>query len=94
MRHYDEDMIDFPVSDVFRDHYAAQGLTYPSGRYPKKDPPIPPTPKGGYSDADGDGWTRVGELIQSLNRKQAEIEQLRAEPRPPTDSRDSFEGLE
>jgi len=27
-----DDLIDFPVSDVWRDHYAAQGLTYPSGR--------------------------------------------------------------
>ena len=26
------DYIDFPVSDTYRDHYAAQGLTYPSGR--------------------------------------------------------------
>lgn len=29
------DLIDFPVSDAWRDHYAAQGLTYPSGRRPK-----------------------------------------------------------
>jgi hypothetical protein len=28
-----DDLIDFPVSDVYRDHYAAQGLTSPSGRY-------------------------------------------------------------
>lgn len=28
-----EDLIDFPVSDTFRDLYAAQQLTYPSGRY-------------------------------------------------------------
>jgi len=28
-----EDLIDFPVSDLYRDHLAAQGLTYPSGRY-------------------------------------------------------------
>lgn len=24
--------IDFPISDLFRDHYASEGLTYPSGR--------------------------------------------------------------
>jgi uncharacterized small protein (DUF1192 family) len=90
MRHYDEDMIDFPVSDVWRDHYAAQGLTYPSGRYPDR-----PKPKErGYSDLDGDGWSKVGELIQSLNHKQAEIERLKAERHKPTDSRDSFEGVE
>ncbi len=28
-----EDLIDFPTSDIFREHYAAQGLTYPAGRY-------------------------------------------------------------
>lgn len=27
-----EDLIDFPVSDTFRDHFAAQGLTYNPGR--------------------------------------------------------------
>ena len=27
-----EDLIDFAVSETFRDHYASQGLTYPSGR--------------------------------------------------------------
>lgn len=26
-----DDLIDFPVSDSFREHYAAQGLTYSSG---------------------------------------------------------------
>lgn len=26
------DLIDYPVSDLYRDHYAAQGLTYYSGR--------------------------------------------------------------
>ena len=31
------DFIDFPVSDSYRDHFAAQGLTYPSGR----KPPLP-----------------------------------------------------
>lgn len=93
MRHYDEDLIDFPVSDVWRDHYAAQGLTYPSGRYPRRPPQQPP-PQHGYSDADGDGWAKVGELMQSLTRKQAEIERLKAQAHPHTDSRDSFEGVE
>jgi len=31
------DFIDFPVNDVWRDHYAAQGLTYPSGRREQRD---------------------------------------------------------
>lgn len=30
------DYIDFPVSDLWRDHYASQSLTYPSGRYDSK----------------------------------------------------------
>lgn len=28
-----DDLIDFPVSDVYRDHYASQGLTFSAGRY-------------------------------------------------------------
>ena len=31
-----EDYIDYRVSDLYRDHYAAQGLTYPSGRCQRK----------------------------------------------------------
>ena len=32
-----EDMIDFPVSDLWREHYAAQGLTYLAGsRSPRR----------------------------------------------------------
>src|SRR5688572_24250898 len=35
------DDIDFPVSDLFRDHYAAQGLTHPSGRHADRSSFIP-----------------------------------------------------
>ncbi len=92
MRHYDEDMIDVPVSDIFRDHYAAQGLTYPSGRY-ERNVAIEPAQERGYSDLDGDGWAKVGDLIKSLNLKQAEIDRLKVQAPPPRDSRDSFEGV-
>lgn len=92
MKHWDEDMIDFPVSDVWRDHYAAQGLTYPSGRYPARAKTK--ERERGYSDLDGDGWTRVGELITSLNQKQAEIERLKSQSHHHRDSRNSFEGVE
>ena len=37
------DLIDFPVSDLWRDHYAAQGLTYPSGRKERPPQETPPT---------------------------------------------------
>ncbi len=94
MRHYDEDMIDFPVSDVFRDQFAAQGLTYDSGRYRPTPPAIAPTPRGGHSEADGSGWQRVGELIDVLHRKQQEIDRLKSGQALRTDSRDSFEGVE
>ena len=30
-----DDLIDFPVSDLWRDHYAAQGMTYAAGRRPR-----------------------------------------------------------
>jgi len=90
MKRWNEDMIDFPVSDLWRDHYAAQGLTYASGRYPERAK----TKERGYSDLDGDGWAKVGELIQSLKQKQAEIERLKSQAHHHQDSRDSFEGVE
>lgn len=32
-----ENYIDFKCSDIWRDHYAAQGLTYDSGRRERRD---------------------------------------------------------
>lgn len=91
MRQYDEDLIDFPVSDLWRDHYAAQGLTYPSGRKPEQA-----ATSHGYSDRQEDqaAWLKIQELVASLNAKQAEIERLKASAHHHQDSRDSFEGVE
>ena len=93
MRRYDEDMIDFPVSDVWRDHYAAQGLTYPAGRAPKKDPRIPATPRGGFSDEDFDAQLNIKRLMAVIRAQRSEIQTLKASAQR-TDSRDSFEGVE
>ena len=90
MRRSDEDLIDFPVSDLWRDHYAAQGMTYPSGKKPQPHP----EQSRGYSDADSEPWQHVQDLIASLNKKQAEIERLKSQAHHHTDSRDSFEGVE
>jgi hypothetical protein len=61
----------------------------PASRYPGRQR------RWGYSDspADQSAWSRVNELIESLNRKQAEIERLK-EASHHQDSRDSFEGVE
>lgn len=76
--------IDYPIGDVI---WLPCGG--PASRYPGR------TRTRGYSDspADQSAWSRVDELVQSLNRKQAEIERLKAAPHR-TDSRDSFEGVE
>jgi len=59
-----DDLIDFPVSDLWRDHYAAQGLTYPSGRYPKPAP----------TNADRDRELRdLKSLVQTLRDQLAEL---------------------
>jgi len=64
MRHHDEDLIDFPVSDLYRDHYAAQGMTYPSGRYPKRET--------GGRDRDQE-IKELTSIIQTLRDQLAEI---------------------
>lgn len=92
MRHYDEDLIDFPVADCWRDHYAAQGMTYPSGlRASQTDPPrhTPPDEHGS-----------LGELLAMLRDQERKIAALTAEiarikaQQNKGDSHDSFEGLE
>ncbi len=60
-----EDMIDFPVSDLWRDHYAAQGLTYPSGRYSKKH--------GGHGGGESAEVKELQSIIQILRDQLAEI---------------------
>lgn len=76
--------IDYPIGDTI---WLPCGG--PASRYPGK------RPNRTYSDSPSDqsSWSKVQELVQSLNRKQAEIERLKAEPHR-TDSRDSFEGVE
>lgn len=66
-----DDMIDFPVSDLWRDHYAAQGLTYPAGRYPTKK----------NTDADRDQEIKeLKSIIQTLRDQLAEIQLTQAHP--------------
>jgi hypothetical protein len=50
------------------------------------------TPRG-YSDMDHDAWTKVQELVRSLNLKQAEIDRLKDAAHSHDNSRDSFEGI-
>ncbi len=91
MRHYDEDMIDFRVSDVWRDHYAAQGLTYDAGRRDRTA--ARQTPRHTSPRAD---WTALGEVLRSLLHPRIDVERLKQKSQHPQDanSRDSFEGIE
>lgn len=77
--------IDYPIGDSI---WLPCGG--PSSRYPGR------RPSRTYSDspADQSAWSTVAELVESLNRKQAEIERLKSSLHPPHDSRASFEGVE
>ena len=75
--------IDYPIGDV---------IWLPCGGHASRYRGRPVA--RGYSDADGTAWQRVQELVASLNRKQLEIEHLKAIPHRQPDSRDSFEGVE
>lgn len=89
-----DDLIDFPCSDLFRDHYAAQGMTFGSGRYARR--PDPPKP-----DAPPDETGTLGELLALLRDQErkiaaftAEIARLKTMLNKEDASRQSFEGLE
>lgn len=76
--------IDYPIGDSI--WLPCGGL---ASRYRSKQ-----ARERGYSDQDGDGWAKVGELVASLNRQRAEIERLQNVLQRPTHSRESFEGVE
>ena len=75
-------LIDYPIGDTI---WLPCGG--PASRYGRKR-------DRGYSDMDQQAWSRVQELVASLNTKQAEIERLKEAAHHHTDSRDSFEGVE
>lgn len=75
--------IDYPIGDVI---WLPCGG--PASRYPGR------AKTRGYSDLDGDGWTKVQELVATLNRQQQELDRLKSAPPHRMDSRDSFEGVE
>ena len=83
-----DDYIDFPVADCWRDHYAAQGLTYPSGR---KERPQPTRP--GFSDEDYSQQQKINDLLATIKRQREEISSLKVQLHPEkSDTR--FEGAE
>jgi hypothetical protein len=76
--------IDYPIGDVI---WLPCGG--PSSRYRGKE-----RPARGYSDADGDGWAKVQELVATIKRQAAEINRLHLHEGRRSDSRESFEGVE
>jgi hypothetical protein len=74
--------IDYPIGDTI---WLPCGG--PASRYRGR------TKQAGYSDLDGDGWTKVQELVATLNRQQAELDRLKESKAPRPDSRESFEGV-
>lgn len=75
--------IDYPIGDVI---WLPCGG--PASRYRRRNE------ARGYSDADGDGWARVGELVAHLNAQREELERLRESHRPAVAPGVSFEGVE
>lgn len=54
-----------------------------------------PVKRGGYSDADGDGWARVQELMATITSQSAAMTQLKEQRAPrPAPAGDRFEGVE
>lgn len=84
--------IDYPIGDPIwlpcggsPDRYTSRWRT---GRLP------PLTPNHSHSDQDGDGWTKVQELVASLHRTHDEIARLKANGHPASDAHDGFTGTE
>jgi hypothetical protein len=94
-----EDLIDFPVSDTFRDHFAAQGLSYPSGRYPRgpgQQPLLRPVEDSEHLDAirsERDGWkSRALHLQAQLAKLQEELK--RHQEKHPSQGMDRYRGVD
>ena len=85
-----DDYIDFPVADCWRDHYAAQGLTYPSGRKPRSQAP---PPRLGFSDEDYSQQQKINDLLATIKRQREEISSLKAQLHPEPKTK-AFEGAE
>ncbi len=73
------DLIDFACSDTYRDHYAAQGLTYPAGRCQQKAPIRIPV----WTDETDALHERKRELELEVRLLRLENEQLRRDARVP-----------
>ena len=68
------DAIDFPCADVWRDHYAAQGLTYSAGRRERPlQPPLVRTP----GEDECEAQTMIHQLLITLRRQGQEIQTLK-----------------
>ncbi len=67
-----DDLIDFACSDTYRDHYAAQGLTYAAGRYKQKTPLRLPV----WSDETDALYDKKRELEREVRLLRLENDQL------------------
>jgi hypothetical protein len=94
-----EDLIDFPISDTFRDHFAAQGLSYPSGRYPRRpgqQPQRRPVENSEHLDvirSERDGWkSRAPHLQAQLAKLEEELK--RHQEKHPSQGADRYRGVD
>ena len=72
-----DDLIDFACSDTFRDHYAAQGLTYAAGRYKQKTPLRLPVWTDEIAQDSQSRFVHVGKLLPDVLKEIARRFELR-----------------
>jgi len=87
------DFIDFPVSDSFRDHFAAQGLTHPSGRRPPLPASSEVSPMPVVPPFDQMREAEVQRSAERINRLEAEVRALQKNRHVPKENQTPFSGI-
>ncbi len=87
------DFIDFPVSDSYRDHFAAQGLTYPSGRRPPLPASSEVSPMPVFPPDDQMREAEVQRVEGRINQLEAEVRALRKNRHVPKENQTPFSGI-
>ncbi len=86
------DFIDIPVSDSFRDHFAAQGLTHPSGRKPPLPASSEVSPMPVFPPDDQMREAEVQRVEGRINQLEAEVRALRKNRHVPKENQTPFSG--
>ncbi len=88
------DYIDFPVSDTYRDHFAAQGLTYPSGRRPPLPASSEVSPMPVFPPDDQRREAEVQRFEERIKRLEADVRVLQKNRHVPKENQKPFSGIQ